>query len=235
MTNAIERTSASLTQIVSDGMVITKELSRNSNQLLTSVDSTKEKVNETCTLASSGQGVMAKLNASFSEMETTSSDAYLLIEQLSSSFEEVIHSMRVITNIADQTNLLSLNAAIEAARAGEVGKGFSIVAEEVRKLSDATKTSADSVGELIDRANVDMEKVKNVMKRLDSLVKTNESSCSSANESFEEIVNSLQLTVNELPKANHHIELVSNSTHGINEAIVFINQAIESLKTEKVI
>ncbi|WP_442857391.1 methyl-accepting chemotaxis protein [Bacillus sp. FJAT-42315] len=167
-------------------------------------------------------------------MGTTSSDAYILIEKLSSSFEEVIRSMQLIISIADQTNLLSLNAAIEAARAGEAGKGFSIVAQEVRKLSDATKASADSVGSLIDQATVDMERVKNVMQQLDSLVKTNQSSCSSAIASFSDIVNSLQLTVNEIPEANHHIELVSESTKQINEAILFINEAIEALKTEKV-
>ncbi|MGM7634372.1 methyl-accepting chemotaxis protein [Bacillus sp. Hm123] len=189
---------------------------------------------ETSQLASSGQGTMVQLTENFSEMGTTSSDAYVLIEKLSSSFEEVIRSMQLIISIADQTNLLSLNAAIEAARAGEAGKGFSIVAQEVRKLSDATKSSADSVGSLIDQATVDMERVKNVMQQLDSLVKNNQSSCSSATDSFSDIVDSLQLTVNEIPKANHHIELVSESTKQINEAILFINEAIEALKTEKV-
>nr|WP_100401841.1 globin-coupled sensor protein [Bacillus sp. FJAT-42315] len=234
ITNAIEKVSNNLSQIVSDGMEVADELSQDSNQLKTHIHSTKEKMEETCQLASSGQGTMVQLTENFSEMGTTSSDAYILIEKLSSSFEEVIRSMQLIISIADQTNLLSLNAAIEAARAGEAGKGFSIVAQEVRKLSDATKASADSVGSLIDQATVDMERVKNVMQQLDSLVKTNQSSCSSAIASFSDIVNSLQLTVNEIPEANHHIELVSESTKQINEAILFINEAIEALKTEKV-
>lgn len=71
------------------------------------------------------------------------------VENLGRRSAEIGSIVDVITSIADQTNLLSLNAAIEAARAGESGRGFSVVAEEVRKLAEGSGKAAEQIGELI--------------------------------------------------------------------------------------
>ncbi len=87
-------------------------------------------------------------------------------QETNSSVENIQRAIEVITNIAEQTSLLSLNASIEAARAGEQGKGFAVVAEEIRKLADESNKSASEINEavvkLIANSGLSVEKMEDV-------------------------------------------------------------------------
>ncbi|MER2109015.1 MAG: globin-coupled sensor protein [Solibacillus sp.] len=112
-------------------------------------------------------------------------------EQLSEISREMGSIMDVVTTIANQTNLLALNAAIEAARAGDAGKGFGVVASEVRKLSEQTKESVTNVGELLRTTNERTAQLMQSVKDIQTAVITGESSMDATEQQFAQILESM--------------------------------------------
>jgi len=112
----------------------------------------------------SAQHALERMNFLLKNVEGTA-DA---MKQLSKKSKEISQIVSIITNIAHQTNLLSLNAAIEAARAGEQGRGFAVVADEVRKLAEGSRKAASQIQQLIELVERDIEettqKMENTMK-----------------------------------------------------------------------
>ena len=118
-------------------------------EMAQNLKATEGAVNDSGNRAIEGAGLSEKASARIEKLATVIEDASTEVKALAASSEEVGKVAAAIREIAEQTNLLALNASIEAARAGEAGRGFSVVANEVRRLADRTTQATGEIDALI--------------------------------------------------------------------------------------
>ena len=135
--------------------------------------------------ADDGRQVVERNIAAMRELSAKISDSCRQIETLNAKTVDIGHILEVIKGISEQTNLLALNAAIEAARAGEAGRGFAVVADEVRSLAHRTQSSAQEIQQMIEQLQVDARQSVTTMTESQ---RQSESSVSIADQAGERLV-----------------------------------------------
>jgi len=165
-------------------------------------------------------------------------DATNSIDRLDASSNEIGAVMEVIKSIAEQTNLLALNAAIEAARAGEAGRGFAVVADEVRALASRTQKSALEIDHMVQNLQNMATEAVDTMNNSKSLANTNVHQARLTGESIESIVNHIGV-INDMniqiasaaEEQSAVIEQLSDNVFRINEVSLETTQASGSIAT----
>lgn len=165
------------------------------------------------------------------------------IEELGKSSDQIGEIIQVINEIADQTNLLALNAAIEAARAGEHGRGFAVVADEVRKLAERTTGATNEITSMIQRIQEDTTGAVGAIEKGKDEVQKGKELASDAGEALKEIIantDEVANLINQLAAASEeqnatsqqissNVELINNVTQQATESTEQISRAAENL------
>ena len=148
------------------------------------------------------------------------------VREMGDKFNSIEEMVSVITNIADQTNLLALNAAIEAARAGEAGKGFAVVADEVRKLAEMSRHSADDIHNHLQSFLKITERALSEMNRSTEDVKSGSAAVASIGEKLNQILVSVENVNGQIQDDSAVIQQMSASTEEVLASTEQVNALV---------
>ena len=162
-----------------------------------------QKINKVNEIASHNKDLSAELSNLSTYGEKDMKETVTSIEDISQSVYVIIDMIKIINNVASQTNLLAMNAAIEAAHAGEYGKGFAVVADEIRKLAETTSINSKNIS----------VSLKDIIERIENAKKLTKKT----GNSFTNIADSIQNVNQGINNINELLSVVSNFINNINE------------------
>lgn len=234
----LEQLNSQMEQNIGSQQVETELVATAINQMSASISEIAKNANETAdsaqnalSLSTTGQNMTTEAKAEVATMVKRLNASAKIMEELNTVSVDIGSIVDVIGSIAEQTNLLALNAAIEAARAGEQGRGFAVVADEVRSLATKTKKSLENIltmiGSLQDSASKSVDNLESTRKASENVDKKTNSSY----ESLTRITEGVQLISDSNIQIAAAVEQQSTVTESINQSVTNIKDL--SLETKQ--
>jgi methyl-accepting chemotaxis protein len=165
--------------------------------------------------AEAARETTAKMQSLFEQVE----QAGKLVFRFEEKIRSVRHITEMITHVAEKTHLLSLNASIEAARAGDAGRGFSVVADEIRKLAESAGGSAEQIDELIRQVEDEAERMSEVMRELGRGVSEGRQQLDTIAKSFEQILPAIRTAARHAQQIFDDADRQARDAEGVVEDI----------------
>ncbi|MGH4118732.1 methyl-accepting chemotaxis protein [Clostridium sp.] len=198
---------------------IAEDIFTSMEQISDNIQSVTHTSLETSMRAEKGNEVVSSAIEQMNNISDKVAVSTQVVSKLGEKSKEIGSIVSLITSIAGQTNLLALNAAIEAARAGEQGRGFAVVADEVRKLAEQSASAAGNISSLI---NEIQKEIVNAVKAMDNgtiAVESGISMVGQAGKSFSEILEDINSIASQMQDVSAVTEEISAGTHNMIESI----------------
>jgi len=196
-----------------------EEMSQASLDIAKSTANISDSAKEMLSTAEKGSSIVNKSVYEVREIAETVKKSSEFVKDLGDQSEEIGKIINVINDIADQTNLLALNAAIEAARAGEAGRGFAVVADEVKKLAERTSKSTQEIANMVTSIKTGVDRAVDSMGEVTEKVKTGVELSNEAGSALNEIVGSASNLQSMLHQIAAAIEEMNSTTNEIAKDI----------------
>lgn len=204
-----------------------REISSNAKEFAKTMSQVSQGAEQTSSLASSGKAGLTRMEAIMHQMVDAAGNIASKLAVLNEKAGSITSIVTTIGKVADQTNLLSLNAAIEAEKAGEYGRSFSVIAREIRRLADQTANATldieKMVNEMVSAVSAGVMGVDKFSEEINTGVKQ----VSTVGEQLSKIIEQVQQQTSSFESVNQGMQAQSQSAEQINESINQLSEAAQ--------
>jgi methyl-accepting chemotaxis protein WspA len=234
-----QATSAETASATSEIGATSKEIAATSKVLLRTINDVTEVAEQTANLAGTGQKGLARMEATMRQVMEAGGAVNTKLAVLNEKASTINQVVTTITKVADQTNLLSLNAAIEAEKAGEHGRGFAVVATEIRRLADQTAIASYDIEQLVKEMQSAVSAGVMGMDKFSEEVRRGVSEVEQVSEQLAQIIGQVQALTPQFEAVNEGMQSQSTGAQQISEALAQLTesaqQTLDSLHQSSVV